>query len=308
MNRKKLLALFGLKWNPFTPDIPTEALLPTKKIEYFAWRVEQIVLDGGFALITGDPGTGKSIALRLLSDRLSRMRDVIVGAVERPQSAVGDFYREMGDIFGLKLVPHNRWGGFRLLRERWLAHIEATSVRPVLLIDEAQQMETKVLSELQLLSSALFDSKVILTVVLCGDARLVEKFRQDDLLPLGSRLRTRLTMEYAGREDLIALLKHAIEKAGSPSLLTPDLIEVLADHSAGNYRAMMTMAGDLLAAATANESPRLDEKLFLEVFGAAGGGAGAGGTRRGGMGERAAATVAATTGTGTTARKGSRLS
>lgn len=307
MNRKKLLALFGLKWNPFTPDIPTEALLPTKKIEYFAWRVEQLVMDGGFALITGDPGTGKSVALRLLSDRLNRMRDVIVGVVERPQSAVGDFYREMGDIFGLKLVPHNRWGGFRLLRERWRAHIEATSVRPVLLIDEAQQMETKVLSELRLLSSALFDSNVILTVVLCGDARLVEKFRQDELLPLGSRIRTRLTMEYASRDDLIALLKHAIEKAGSASLLSPELIDVLADHSAGNYRVLMTMAGELLAAATAKESPRLDEKLFLEVFGSVGGTAGAGGAiRRGGVGERAVAAVAATAGTAT--RTGSRHS
>ena len=58
MNTKKLIALYGLKWNPFSADLPTEGLLCTPRIEEFAWRVEQLVQDGGFALITGDPGEG----------------------------------------------------------------------------------------------------------------------------------------------------------------------------------------------------------------------------------------------------------
>jgi general secretion pathway protein A len=40
MNSKKLLALYGLKWNPFSPELPPEALLATAKIEHFAWRVD----------------------------------------------------------------------------------------------------------------------------------------------------------------------------------------------------------------------------------------------------------------------------
>ena len=52
MSAKKLLALWGLKWNPFTPELPDDALLTTAKIENFAWRVEQLVQEGGFALIS----------------------------------------------------------------------------------------------------------------------------------------------------------------------------------------------------------------------------------------------------------------
>ena len=66
MNTKKLLSLWGLKWNPFSPEVPSEALLATNKIENFAWRVEQLVQEGGFALITGESGTGKSVALRIV--------------------------------------------------------------------------------------------------------------------------------------------------------------------------------------------------------------------------------------------------
>jgi KaiC/GvpD/RAD55 family RecA-like ATPase len=74
--------------------------------------VEQLVADGGFALITGDPGTGKSVALRLLAERLDRLRDVVVGVVTRPQSGAADFYRELGELFNVKLSPHNRVVGF----------------------------------------------------------------------------------------------------------------------------------------------------------------------------------------------------
>ena len=118
MSSKNLLALYGLKWNPFSPELPTEALLATPKIENFAWRVEQLVQEGGFALVTGESGTGKSVALRIVAGRLSALRDVTVGVIERPQSRSPDFYRELGDIFAVKLAPHNRWCGFKALRER----------------------------------------------------------------------------------------------------------------------------------------------------------------------------------------------
>src|ERR1700720_3263655 len=105
MNSKKLLALYGLKWNPFSPDLPSEALFVTPKIEHFAWRVEQLVQEGGFALIAGESGTGKSVALRIVAGRLAALRDVTVGVLERPQSRMPDFYRELGDIFSVKLTP-----------------------------------------------------------------------------------------------------------------------------------------------------------------------------------------------------------
>jgi len=266
---KKLLALYGLKWNPFSPELPTEALYITPRIEHFYWRIEQgLIQEGGFALITGDPGTGKSVVLRLLAERLGQLRDIAVGAITHPSSNLADFYREMGDLFGVELKPHNRWGGFKALRERWLAHLEGTLLRPVLLIDEAQEMHPAVLNELRLLSSTQFDSQTLLTVVLAGDARLTAKLRRDELLPLGSRLRTRLTMEYADRKELLACLKHLLASAGNANLMTPELMQTLCDHAVGNHRVLTSMAAELLASAARQEITRLDEKLYLEVFGA----------------------------------------
>lgn len=266
---KKLLSLYGLKWNPFVPDVPVEALLVSPQVESFCWRIENThVREGGFALITGEPGTGKSVVLRVLAERLGALRDVSVGALAHPQSNLADFYREMGDVFGVELKPHNRWVGFKALRERWVAHLETTLLRPVLLIDEAQEMTPVVLNELRLLSSTRFDSRTILSVVLAGDGRLVEMLRHEDLLPLGSRIRMRLAMDYAGREGLLACLRHLLASAGNSKLMTAELMATLCDHALGNYRMMTTMASELLAAAAQREQAQLDEKLYLEVFAA----------------------------------------
>ena len=80
---KKLLSLYGLKWNPFAPDVPVEALLSTPRVDNFCWRIENLAREGGFALVTGDPGSGKSFALRLLVERLSVLRSTVTDAPTR---------------------------------------------------------------------------------------------------------------------------------------------------------------------------------------------------------------------------------
>jgi type II secretory pathway predicted ATPase ExeA len=264
----KLLALFGLKWNPFLPDVPVEALWKSAKIDHFCWRMEALAREGGFALITGDPGTGKSVSLRALAHHLAGLPDVVTGVLTRPQSSIGDFYRELGDLFGVPLSPHNRWAGFKVLRQTWLTHVDSTRFRPALLVDEAQEMPPAVLSELRILASTDFDSRSILTVVLCGDRRLTRRFRRDELLPVASRIRVRLNLDYLSPKDLLEWLQHSLAQAGQPNLLSPEVMSTLTEHAAGNLRVLANMGNDLLAEAVRRELPQIDQKLYFEVFAA----------------------------------------
>lgn len=264
--KHQLLSLYGLKFQPFRPDVPIEALYPLPAIEAFCRRIEFTIIDGGFAMVTGDPGTGKSVALRLLAHRLGQLPDVTVGCINHPQSRVSDFYRELSDLFGVDLQVHNRWGGFKALRQRWSEHIASTLNRPVLIIDEAQEVLSTVFNELRILSSKEFDSRSLLCVIMAGDGRLPQRFRHPDLLPLGSRIRRRLNFHYASVEDLRATLDHLLHVAGNPALMTEQLRDTLCDHAAGNYRVLMNMADELLLAAAEKEARQIDEKLYLEVF------------------------------------------
>ncbi len=83
--------------------------------------------------------------------------------------------------------------------------------------------------------------------MLAGDARLLDKLRREELIPLGSRIRTRLATEIATREELLACLEHLLS-------------------AAGNYRIFIAMAAELLMTAAQRELTVLDEKLYLPVF------------------------------------------
>lgn len=204
--------------------------------------------------------------MRLLEKRLSTLKDVVVAEIARPQSGISDFYRELGALFGLELRVSNKFGGFQRLRQRWAAHIESSLCRPVLLIDEAQEMQEAVLSELRLLSSIRLDSEMVLAVVLAGDARLNEKLSSPALKPLASRIRTRHHLDALPRDELLDLLAHLLETAGAPKLMTKELMLGICEVAQGVPRIMTGTANEVLMLALHKEVTTLDEKLLFEAF------------------------------------------
>jgi general secretion pathway protein A len=152
----------------------------------FCWRIEHAqIREGGFAMIHGDPGTGKSVALRLLAERLARLADVTVGAINHPQSNLADFYRELGDSSACRCARTTAGAASRPARA--LARPSGDHPAPP---GAAHRRgpgdEPGHALELRLLASARFDSQPLLCVVLAGDARLPEKLRREELIPLGS--------------------------------------------------------------------------------------------------------------------------
>jgi type II secretory pathway predicted ATPase ExeA len=280
----KRLARFGLSFHPFTLAVPTAACQVTPAMAHLIGRCDHLIASGGFAVISGDSGTGKSTLLRLLHARLGERTDLVTGVLTRPQAKIADFYRELGALFGVSLAPHNRWAGAQVLRERWQAHWGTSHQRPVLIIDEAQEMQVTVLSELRLLATAELDAVALLSVILAGDARLNELLQARELMPLASRIRIHHRTAAATITELAQLLEHLLTRAGNPSLMTDGLKHSLVEHACGNRRSLVHLADQLLDAALEDPAcATIDESLFARVMRApvtgAGAGAGAGTAR-----------------------------
>lgn len=262
-----LQALYGIKYNPFLPAIPSADLWRPPGFDAFVFRVQSLLRHGGFGVISGVSGLGKSKTLHLVADWLADHDDLSVGVMVRPQSTTGDFYRELGELYGVDLSPANRYGGFRALRARFRQHIQTSLMRPVLLVDEAQECCSDTLTEIRLLGSDKFDSVQLLTVVLCGDDRLPERFRERSLIPLGGRVRARLTLRPFDAATMGDFLDHILARSCATTLVSPGLRQALIEHSGGNLRILTVMGDELLSHAVHKQLSVLDEAVFFELFG-----------------------------------------
>ena len=154
---------------PSPPEVPTEALYVPPKVENFCWRIEQAHLrEGGFALIHGDPGSGKSVVMRLLAERLPAWRISPSGSstIRRATSPTSTANSAISSPS--PSASATAGAGSRRCAPAGSITWAPPPAGPSFLIDEAQEMTPVVLSELRLLASARFDSQSLLCVVLVG--------------------------------------------------------------------------------------------------------------------------------------------
>jgi len=89
MNNTDIRNLYGLKYNPFLPDLPPEALYAIPGTESFGLRARSMVENGGFALITGEPGLEKSKTLQRIAYQLEQIPNLTIGVMQRPKASWG---------------------------------------------------------------------------------------------------------------------------------------------------------------------------------------------------------------------------
>ena len=206
--------------------------------------------------------------LSILAASLATQRDVTVGVISRPQANIADFYREMGELFGVELRPHiaspARKSCDSAGRPTSRAHCPG---RPVLVVDEAQEMQSSVLAELRLLTSA--DPRELQYPADRGARRRRTARRTPALRGVPPARQPRAgapadrTRIAAGPAGVPAATPCTGPSA--PTLMTAEVIAAICDHAQGNPRALMIMAAELLEAAAQREARQIDETLFFEI-------------------------------------------
>lgn len=254
---------FGLKWNPFDGETPSANLWSHDEHDEFIMRVQQLTKVGGFAMVTGTPGLGKSALLRSMKHQLSMGGKIKTNELSRPQSRLRDFYHEIGALYGVTLTGANRFGTFNRLREDWQGQIKNKRQRPLLIIDEAQELHPEVLLELRLLSSVDLDSRSIMTVVLAGDERLQTMMDRPEHRPIKSRIRVGLRLKEWESANLQEFLEHQLREAGRPDLFDPEVQQALSEQCLGNPRVLNSLCNECLIAARRLEKQVVDMDVYL---------------------------------------------
>jgi general secretion pathway protein A len=205
---------FGLKENPFSiaPD-PRYFYMSKGHGEALAHLVYGINTDGGFILLTGEVGTGKTTVCRCLLDRLPENSEVAF--ILNPKLTVEELLATICDEFGINYPEGNKSNKvFVSAINDYLLHAHEEGKRAILIIEEAQHLSIAVLEQIRLLTNLETNQRKLLQIVLLGQPELRQLLVRPQLRQLNQRITVRYHLAPLLKEEIAAYVNHRLRVAG----------------------------------------------------------------------------------------------
>ena len=249
---------FGLGCAPFSiaPD-PSFLYLSDQHREALAHLLWGLGSDGGFVVLTGEVGTGKTTLSRCLLDRIPADTDLafIINPRLSNRELLATICEELGDPPAALPASDKRLVD-RINHRLLAAH--ARGRRTVLVIDEAQNLSRPVLEQIRLLTNLETNKRKLLQVILIGQPELDTMLRRADLRQLAQRVTARFHLQPLSRDDLAACVTHRLELAGARAhIFTRAALARLHRLSGGIPRVANLIADRALLGAYARDDARV---------------------------------------------------
>lgn len=210
---------FGLKHAPLgkqTPELWDDGALSTLNAR-FQWLLES----PGVGLLTGEPGVGKTVALRQLTQGLNPHRYQVIYLAETDFGRL-DLYRGLALALGVE-PAYRRAQLWRDIKARIHELADAKQILPVWIIDEAQNLPVEFFKDFPAFLNFAFDSRDLMTVWLVGHPSLAMTLDRVPYAALASRIQARVQLEpIIERERFTTLVEHALKSAGCTHTLLAD--------------------------------------------------------------------------------------
>ncbi len=210
---------FGLKEPPFSiaPD-PRYLYLSKRHQEALAHLIYGVTEGGGFVQLTGDVGTGKTMLIRALLERLPANVDIAL--VLYPILSVREFISAICDELRLDYVKANATVKSLIdALNAFLLANHAKGRRTVLIIDEAQNLSRDVLEQVRLLTNLETNKEKLLQILLVGQPELNKMLMQEDLRQLAQRITARYSLMSLFPHETSDYILHRCRVAGAKNQL-----------------------------------------------------------------------------------------
>lgn len=263
---------FGLSELPFSiaPD-PRYLYMSEQHREALAHLLYGFNSDGGFVLLTGEVGTGKTTVCRCLLDQVPD--NSAIAFIFNPKLTVEELLAAICDEFGIQY----REGTASIkvfvdLINSFLLDTHDKGRKAVLIIDEAQHLSTDVLEQLRLLTNLETSQSKLLQIILLGQPELKDKLSQPDLRQLSQRIIARYHLGSLSKGDVSAYVAHRLSVAGlRKQLFTDSTINKLFHLSGGVPRLINVLCDRALLGTFAQGKNEVNKSTLVkaarEVFG-----------------------------------------
>lgn len=266
------LDYFGLHEKPFSiaPD-PRYLFMSEQHQDALAHLLYGIRTEGGFVLLTGEVGTGKTTVCRCLLEQMPA--ECVVAFVLNPRLTALELVATICDEFR---VPYTKGEmSIKQLVDRLVAFLletHAAGRNPVLIIDEAQNLAPDVLEQLRLLTNLETSRKKLLQVVLLGQPELRDLLARPELRQLSQRVTARFHLGPLRPHEIGTYLRHRLSTAGCDQSLFPSAVEKQLARLSGGVPRLLNLLCDRALLGTFVEGKRqVDRRIIAraakEVFG-----------------------------------------
>jgi type II secretory pathway predicted ATPase ExeA len=258
---------FGLRRRPFRPTPDGDGYYPaTTHEQALARLLAGLEADEGLLLLTGEPGTGKTLVCHRLLERLPA--DTATALVTNSHLA-GRSGLLQAILFELTLPYEGRGEQeMRLALTDFLLQNYQKGRRALLLIDEAQHLGADHLEELRLLGNLEAATGKAVQVLLVGQPALLDTLRRPELAGVRQRLAVRATLDALDVREAADYLVHHLRVAGArpDAVVTDEAIELLARATSGVPRLLNQAAHQALALACSGGAAQVDAEAALEAL------------------------------------------
>jgi|AntRauTorcE11898_2_1112593.scaffolds.fasta_scaffold04929_2 general secretion pathway protein A len=224
---------FGFREPPFSiaPD-PRYLYLSDRHKEALAHLMYGVQGQGGFIVITGEVGTGKTTVSRCFVENVPAHVDIAL--VLNPRLSAEELLSAICDELEIPHPPRSSIKELVSLINDNLLEAHAAGRHKVLMIDEAQNLSADVLEQLRLLTNLETTEKKLLQIVLLGQPELQEMLALPQLRQLNQRVTARYHLEGLGQREIDAYLRYRLGVAGlRGEIFSEGAIKALYRHSQG---------------------------------------------------------------------------
>ncbi len=245
---------FGFTDIPFSiaPD-PRYLYLSDQHKDALAHLLYGVSEHGGFVLLTGEVGTGKTTICRCLLQQIPG--DCEVAYIVNPRQTVVELLQSICDELGIYYFYEDQGTSYLVdLINEYLLESHSKGHNTILIIDEAQNLEAEVLEQLRLLTNLETNEKKLLQLILLGQPELNELLDRQDLRQLAQRITARYHLQNLTLDEAERYITHRLTVAGYSGELFPKATLKLIYQASGGIPRLINVICDrcLLGVYSAN--------------------------------------------------------
>ena len=257
---------FGLAEAPFSiaPD-PRYLYMSQRHQEALAHLLYGVNGGGGFVLLTGEVGAGKTTVCRCLLEQIPESCDVAY--IFNPKLTVTELLSTICAEFGIACPPGNNSVKVYVdCINAYLLDAHARGRHTVLVIDEAQNLSADVLEQMRLLTNLETSQRKLLQIILLGQPELAEMLARPELRQLAQRVIARYHLGPLDRQEVAAYVRHRLGVSGTQRQLFPAaLMGQLYRLSGGIPRIINVLCDRALLGAYVQSKERVDRATLKQA-------------------------------------------